>query len=109
MINKTLTEMVEMTEKMVSLLEKEQYEDFEKQLDKRQQMIDLLKNYKFQEEEVPFLQKIYSLDQHMIPLIQKNMENTKNQINMIKNQKVVSKKFRPYLKQTSGVFLDKRN
>ena len=98
---------------MYQALKEENYDEFDKLLNKRNDMmirVDKLKidyphNQSYQKEK-RLLEDTLSLDMLMTPLLKENIIKTKTSITQIKKNKQVSKKYHPYMKQTNGVFLD---
>ncbi|MGG3564713.1 hypothetical protein ABES03_24255 [Neobacillus rhizosphaerae] len=110
-----LRSIYEITLKMCSSLKEENYEEFEKQLNDRQTLMSRVdaqknheKNYVYTLIEQQLLKDTYLLDQHMAPLLEKNLKETESLINQQKKQKLVSQQYRTYSKQTNGIFLDSK-
>ncbi|PFP30781.1 hypothetical protein COJ96_02120 [Bacillus sp. AFS073361] len=100
---------------LIRILNEENYQEFEKQLNDR----DFLMNkvdiwraeqplYQYTPKEKQLLEDILRLDEQFISILKGNLDKTRTLLNQIKNKKMVSKKYHPYMKQTNGAFLDAR-
>jgi hypothetical protein len=103
----------EITIKMHRTLKEENYETFEELLNERNTMMNRVDTWKADhplaqsnQKEKRLLEDALCLDQRMTPLLKENIIKIKTSIAHIKKNKQVSKKYRPFMKQTNGVFVD---
>jgi hypothetical protein len=114
-MDQLIATLYEMTLAMNSAFEEENYEELEKLLDQRYEImsqIDILKSekqgqgYPFSPQANALLKEIHMMDQQLNSKLTVNLEQTESLINQTKLNKQVSKKFLPYSNQTSGIFVD---
>ncbi|WP_312470791.1 hypothetical protein [Neobacillus sp.] len=105
----------DITVDMDRALKEENFEDFEQLLNNRNSMMIQVEAFKTDHPEYQYpakakqlLEDARCLDQRLTFLLKENITETQNSLIQIKQNKQVSKKFRPYLKQTNGVFLDSK-
>lgn len=103
----------EITVNMDRALREEDFEEFDNQINLRTEAMlkvdDLKSNqpgYKYSEAAKRLFEEITLLEQGMTLRLQENISETKIALNQLGLKKQVSKKYLPYIKQTSGVFLD---
>ncbi|MEH7439390.1 flagellar protein FliT [Neobacillus drentensis] len=105
----------ELTVKMKHCLNVEDFEDFEKLTNERNTLmskVDEMKikeqNYVYSSQEQQWLKNTLTIDQHMAPLLEEKLTETRVLLNQLKKQKQVSHQYRPIITQTSGIFLDSK-
>lgn len=110
-----LTAIYEITTNLHRALNEENFVEFDQLLDDRNAMmmkVDRFRSanpsYQYTAKAKQLLEDSHSLDQRLTSFLRENMTETKNSLNQIKQNKQVSKKYRPYLNQTNGVFLDSK-
>jgi hypothetical protein len=114
-MDKLLTTIYEFTVNMDLALQQENYHEFENLVNKRNTMminVDAFKaahpHYMYTREEKQLLEETLCLEQSFTSLLKENINETKNSLNQLEKKKQVSKKYRPYIKQTNGVFIDSK-
>lgn len=112
-MDELLAALYEMTLSMNRAFKEENYEELDRLLNDRNELIlqvDLLKredvNFQYSKEASTVLEKIYKLDQELTEVLTENLAHTKTLLTQSKMNQQVSKKFLPYSNQTSGVFVD---
>ncbi|MDR7235711.1 hypothetical protein J2Y02_000316 [Neobacillus drentensis] len=65
-------------------------------------------DHQYSLKDIQLLEDSRFLDQQMSVILQENLTVTQHSLNQIKQNKQVSKKYLPYIKQTNGVFLDSK-
>ncbi|WML39383.1 hypothetical protein RCG19_19720 [Neobacillus sp. OS1-2] len=116
MMNELTESIYELTVSMKSALLDGKDEEFETLLNERNELmlkVNTLKaaepEFRYSPQAKRFLAAALELDGEMVPVINENMTKTQNQINQMKVNKQVSKKYQPYFKQTNGAFIDAKN
>jgi len=114
-MNELITAINEITINMHRALNGENFAEFDQLLNNRNSImmkVDRFRsenpNYQFTAKDIQMLEESRCLDQRLTFLLSENIAETQNSLNQIKQNKQVSKKYRPYLKQTDGVFLDSK-
>lgn len=110
-MDKLITKLFDTTLTMKQLLDEENYQELDELLDERNMIIreiDAAKeeNHQYSPQVIALLREMNAIDQQVTYQLTKALAETENLINQQKINQQVSKKFQPYSKQTSGVFLD---
>ncbi|WHZ05408.1 flagellar protein FliT [Neobacillus sp. YX16] len=113
-MDELITNIYETTVHMQKALEKEDFEEFEELLSKRNEMMITVDEWKASHSEHRYSAKaktifedIIRLDQQLTSFVQNEKNKAQHSLNQLKNNKQVSMKYLPYSKQTNGVFVDK--
>ncbi|WP_318507740.1 hypothetical protein [Bacillus sp. T3] len=103
----------EITLAMNKEFERENYEELDKLLIKRNNIMDKVdqiksedSTFRYSNETTTMLEKIAIMNHDLTTKLTVNLEHTKFLINQRKINKQVSKKFQPYSNQSSGIFVD---
>lgn len=114
-MNELITDIYEITINMHRALNGGNFAEFDQLLINRNSLmmnVDRFRseypNYQYTAKDKQLLDEARCLDQRLTFLLRENMAETQNSINQIKQNKQVSQKYRPYLKQTNGVYLDSK-
>jgi chorismate mutase len=98
-----------------SAIKEDNYEEVEKLLSERNTLMNQVDSFKAEhptfehsENEKQMLEDTLSLDKKLTSLLKENISETQTNLNQMKKEKQVAKKYHPYSKQTSGVFLDEK-
>ncbi len=94
-------------------LKEKNIDEFEKQLMARNVLMDQVNQYKAENPDFQYsldakkmLEDSLQLDRILSPQLKELMNKTQTELNQLKKQKQVSKKYTPYMKQTNGAFFD---
>jgi hypothetical protein len=114
-MDELITTIYEMTVNMDHALQEENYQEFENLVNKRNAMmieVDAFKAehplYMYTPKAKRLLEDTLCLEQSFTSLLKEDINETKNSINQMEKKKLVSIKYRPYIKQTNGVFIDSK-
>ncbi|ETI69352.1 flagellar protein FliT [Neobacillus vireti] len=114
-MDELITRIYDITLEMNRALEDDDYEKFDQLLNTRNSMmikVDTLRaehpGYQYTAKERQLLEDIRCFDQRLTSLLKENISETQHSLNQMKQQKQVTKKYRPFIKQTNGVFLDSK-
>lgn len=106
----------ELTVEMERKLNSGDFEEFEILLSRRGNMmmkVEAFKadypDFKYSSKSIQTIKDTLSLDDQLTSQLKWNMNETQSALNQIKRDRQISKKYLPYIKQTSGVFLDRKN
>ena len=104
-----------MTIELNQLLQDDHFEEFEKLLSQRKLIMDRVDtlrsydpSYQYGEEETKLLWDTFQLDQQIGDHLRTRLDQTQQSLNQLQKNKEVKKKYSPYLKQTSGIFFDRK-
>jgi len=110
-----ITSIFEITTNMHRALKEENFVEFDQLLNERNNMMMKVEgfnadnpSFQYSVKARQLLEDSRNLDQRLTILLSEKISETQNSLNQIKQNKQVSKKFRPYLTQTNGVFLDSK-
>lgn len=111
-MNELLLKIYDITTKMELALNGEKYEEFEELLILRNDVmnkVDALKeinpSFTYSPEEKQLLTDVYNLNTKLTTRSEEIQQKIQQSINM--NKQVI--KYKPYFKQTNGIFVDKNN
>jgi hypothetical protein len=114
-MDELITRIYDTTVDMNCALKDDDYEKFDQLLNNRNSMmieVDALRaglpGYEYTPKERQLLEDIRCFDQRLTSLLKENISETQHSLNQMKQKKQVTKKYRPYIKQTNGVFLDSK-
>ena len=114
-MNELITDIYEITINMHRALNGENFAEFDQLLNNRNSIMMKVDRFRFENPDYHYsakdkqlLEEARCLDQRLTFLLRENITETHNSLNQIKQNKQVSQKYRPYLKQTDGVFLDSK-
>lgn len=112
-MDELITTIYEMTVSMGHALQEENYQEFENLVNKRNAMMIEVDAFKtkyphsiYTPKAKQVLEETLCLEQSFTTLLKENITETKNSLNQIEKKKQVSKKYRPFINQTNGVFID---
>lgn len=113
MIDEMLQNIHEITVNMNTVLEKGEYQKFEKLLEDRNALMlkieeqkNHISNFEYSAKAKEILKETIQLNEQLIPFMEKEYSKTETMINQIKMNKVMFKKYQPYMRQTNGAFVD---
>lgn len=88
--------------------------EFDQLINSRQELMDQvdeyrlsIPNHQYSPEERKILEKILRIDQNLTPTLEEQLNETYSILNQIRKSKQVSK-YRPYMKQLNGAFIDRK-
>ncbi|MFD0824966.1 flagellar protein FliT [Neobacillus sp. M.A.Huq-85] len=106
----------ELTVEMERKLTSGDFEEFETLLSRRGNIMMKVESFKAENPDFPYspdsiktIKETLSLDNQLTSQLKGNMNETQSALNQIKRDRQISKKYLPYIKQISGVFLDRKN
>lgn len=113
MIDELIQSINEVTVKMVAVLQTGDYQEFEKLLvDRNALMLKVeeqkngLIDFEYSAKSKVILKETVRMNEQIVPFIEKEYLKTQTMINQLKMNKVMSKKYQPYIRQTYGAFVD---
>lgn len=113
MIDQLIAEIYEATVEMGHRFEADDIDGFEAILAKRQNLMDKvdrlkrdIPNHTYSAESKKTLAAVIQLDQLLFPKIKEKKNQVGTNINQVKKNKQVSKKYMPYQQQNFGAFID---
>lgn len=113
MIDELIQTIKDITIKMNDSLQSNDYQELEKLLaDRNDVMLKVeeekkrVTHFQYSAKAKEILKETMELNEQLIPFIEKEYTKTGTMIHQVKMNKVVSKKYQPYMKQTNGAFVD---
>lgn len=113
MIDEMLHNIYEITVNMKDVLQKGDYQEFEKLLDDRntfmlkiEEQKNRIANFEYSVKAKEIIQETIRMNEQIVPFLEKEFSNTETMIQQLKMNKVMSKKYQPYMRQTNGAFID---
>lgn len=113
MIDEMIQTILELTVNMADVLQTGDYQEFEKLLADRNDFMLKIKeqkngiaDFEYSAKAKEILKETIQLNEQLIPFMEKEYSKTETMINQIKMNKVMFKKYQPYMMQTNGAFVD---
>lgn len=110
-----VTAIFKITVDMERALKEEKDQEFEQWLTERNTLMQRVEEYKsehplaqYSPEAKRLLEASLEIDRRLAPVVAERLSEAAVSLNQFKNNKQVSKKYQPYMKQTSGVFVDSK-
>lgn len=113
MIDELIQTIKDITVNMNAVLQTGDYQEFEKLLADRNGVMlkveaekNRMADFEYSAYAKEILKETLELNEKIIPFIEKEYTKTETMIQQVKINKVVSRKYQPYMKQTNGAFVD---
>ncbi|MGX6441620.1 hypothetical protein ACWM35_00115 [Neobacillus sp. K501] len=113
MIDEMIQTIKDITVNMNTVLQTGDYQEFEKLLADRNGVMlkveaekNRMADFEYSAYAKEILKETLELNEKIIPFIEKEYTKTETMIQQVKINKVVSRKYQPYMKQTNGAFVD---
>jgi aspartate-semialdehyde dehydrogenase len=113
MMDELIQTIKEITVKMNAVSQAGDYQEFEKLLADRNDVMlkveeekNRITDFEYSAKAKEILKETMALNKNLIPFIEKEYNKTETMINQVKMNKTVSRKYQPYMKQTNGAFVD---
>ncbi|MFJ7726544.1 hypothetical protein ACIQXV_10290 [Neobacillus sp. NPDC097160] len=114
-MDELITRIYDITVEMNHALKDDDYEKFDHLLNTRNSImikVDTVRaeipGFQYTAKEKQLLEETRTIDQRLTSLLKVNISETQHSLNQMKQKEQVTKKYRPYIKQTNGVFLDSK-